>query len=266
MTRSAQLQTHGRQFKSSAYAVFVPNDRTLYFIRSTDKVGRYDSRFGLSYGVHYSKGPCTIVSIDGKKYTGIVYSDIETATPKLESFEVMPWQRGANRIDGTYDIDKIIFVNTIRPLTTAYWFKGMYSTHSIEGLEHIDTRYVTDMTEMFAYCAFKGNIDVSKLKVNNVKSIRGMFHGCQDLRGINLTGWNTGNVVDMSGMFYDCGLVKIDISKLDIRHVQTAENMFNGCGALKAIKYNKEAVKAIPNKKNMFDRCEKLTEQGLYAI
>ena len=249
----------GSQFKSEAYAVFVYEDRALYFIRSTDKVGDYLREFGRSVNnMYYDTRTRTITSIDGKKYTGIIFSNIEDASNRYGRVDKTPWEEYA------VDIVRVVICNTIRPLTTSGWFAGLYSAWSIEGLEHIDTRYVTDMTGMFYSAGIHGNIDISKFKTNNVKSMRMMFFGCRYLTGVNLTGLNTGNVVDMEGMFEQSAITKIDLSKLDLSNVKNAAMMFRDCDNLQAIKCNIEAIKAIPVKRQIVYRCDKLTKNDIY--
>ena len=47
-------------------------------------------------------------------------------------------------------------------------------------------------------------LDVSKMKTDNVKTMRDMFFGCKSLRKINLNNFNTKNVTSMQGMFSCC--------------------------------------------------------------
>ncbi|MCO6559109.1 MAG: InlB B-repeat-containing protein [Bifidobacterium sp.] len=67
------------------------------------------------------------------------------------------------------------------------WFNSMSSMVSIEGLERIDTSYVTDMWDLFCDCS-------------SLHSVSGITH------------WNTSRVTAMQGVFWDTPLQSIDLS------------------------------------------------------
>lgn len=60
-----------------------------------------------------------------------------------------------------------------------------------------DVSHVTEMKAMFQYSDFNG--DISKWNVSKVTDMRGMFFLC-DFDG-DISGWNVSNVTDMRGMF-----------------------------------------------------------------
>ena len=91
-------------------------------------------------------------------------------------------------------------------------------------LNDIDTSLMTDMSSMFAYSLFNG--DISKWDVSNVKDMWGMFQ--YSLFDGDISDWNVSNVKDMSRMFkYSC--FKHDISKWNIRQDCDTSNMFYSC-------------------------------------
>ena len=79
-------------------------------------------------------------------------------------------------------------------------------------LNDIDTSLMTDMSSMFAYSLFNG--DISKWDVSNVNDMWGMFQ--YSLFDGDISNWNVSNMKDMSRMFkYSC--FKHNISNWSIR-------------------------------------------------
>ncbi len=54
-----------------------------------------------------------------------------------------------------FPITQVIILEKIRPQSTANWFEGLSSLQEIQGLERLDRRFVTDMTDMFTDCAYQ---------------------------------------------------------------------------------------------------------------
>ena len=54
------------------------------------------------------------------------------------------------------------------PTTTAEWFYGLKSLKSIEGLEHLNTSQVTEMSSMFYGCGSLTSLDLTSFDTSKV--------------------------------------------------------------------------------------------------
>ena len=104
---------------------------------------------------------------------------------------------------------------------------------SVEGLENLNTKNVTNMSRMFYGCSGLTSIDVSNFDTQNVTYMSGMFSGCSGLTSIDVSNFDTKNVTNMLGMFNGCSAVtSLDLSKFDTQNVKDMGNMFGQCTGL----------------------------------
>ena len=82
---------------------------------------------------------------------------------------------------------------------------------------------------IFEYTKFK-YIDISNWDVSNIKSMRGMFFMCKELKSVgDISGWDVSNVTSMTSMFDGCIFFNQDLSKWNVSKVRYYSYMFDGC-------------------------------------
>ncbi len=118
------------------------------------------------------------------------FDELSTDTAKA------PW----DEIDETA-VTKVVLADAFFPNTTAHWFDGMTNLTSIEGLDKVNTRNVTDMSYMFNNCKLLSKIDLSK--------------------------FDTAKVEKMDSMFANT-IADLDVGYLSTTSLKTASHMFDG--------------------------------------
>ena len=142
-----------------------------------------------------------------------------------DTFEVtsdsnLPWSRSGS-------LTTVIFDDDLYPTSTKSWFYGCQNLKTIQNIEKLHTKYVTDMAYMFSFCQNLTQLDVSGFDTSKVTDMRYMFSNCENLTQLDVSKFVTSQVTDMSYMFYGSfKLTQLDVSGFDTSQVTYMWNMF----------------------------------------
>ena len=161
------------------------------------------------------------------------------------------------------NIKKVVFAASFakaRPTSCYYWFSGCDMLTQIEGIEHLNTEEVTDMSWMFMGCKALASLDVTHFNTAKVTDMGVMFNSCSSLTSLDVSNFNTAKVTDMYTMFHCCSSLKtLDLTNFNTANVTDLGYMFEGCSSLKTLdltNFNTEKVTSIIG---MFHDCSSLT-------
>lgn len=110
------------------------------------------------------------------------------------------------------------------------------------------------------------DIDLSGASSLQVKSTRGMFSLCMNLKNINLDNFNTWQIEDMASMFSNCrSLVELDLKDFHgSKKLETMASMFRCCHSLQKINFSKYFdTSNVTNMMGMFYKCKNLENLDL---
>jgi len=160
-------------------------------------------------------------------------------------------------------VKKVVFDASFakaRPTSCYYWFRGCDMLTQIEGIEHLNTEEVTDMSWMFMDCRGLTSLDVSSFNTENVTNMTCIFLGCSGLTSLDVSHFNTKKVTDMSCMFYECGkLTSLDVSHFNTGNVTDMSFMFFNCSALTLLDLTNFNTAKVVDMGGMLIDCSALT-------
>ena len=124
---------------------------------------------------------------------------------------------------------------------------------------------IKNMSALFRNCSSLTNLDLSKLKTDNVINMSYMFYNCSSLTNLDLSKFNTTNVIDMSYMFsWSSGLTNIKShDNFTTNNVTNMSFMFYNCSKLTVLKLSSFNTENVTNMSCMFDNCSSLTKLDL---
>ena len=161
------------------------------------------------------------------------------------------------------NIKKVVFDASFakaRPTSCYYWFSGCDMLTQIEGIEHLNTEEVTDMSWMFMDCRGLTSLDVSHFNTQKVTNMEHMFNRCSGLTSLDVSSFNTENVTNMTCIFLGCsGLTSLDVSHFNTKKVTDMSCMFYECGKLTSLDVSHFNTGNVTDMSFMFFNCSALT-------
>ena len=218
--------TVGAAANAEAYVAYYPYDHSLTFYfdgHRADRVGKE------TYGID-------------ETYAGV---------PK--------WQH-----DHKDDITSVVFsplFSYARPTSTSKWFCDFSALNSIQGMEHLATDEVTDMSYMFRNCTAltDADIDLSHFNTSKVTTMLSMFEGCTGIVQPDFSHFDTRLCTKMDNMFYGCtALESIDLSSFETTAC-SFDDMFKNCTNLTSVDIGSLGVAEDDICDDMFHNCSSLT-------
>ena len=160
-------------------------------------------------------------------------------------------------------VKKVVFDASFakaRPTSCYYWFRGCDMLTQIEGIEHLNTEEVTDMSWMFMDCRGLTSLDVSHFNTQKVTNMEHMFNRCSGLTSLDVSSFNTENVTNMTCIFLGCsGLTSLDVSHFNTEKVTDMSCMFYECGKLTSLDVSHFNTGNVTDMSFMFFNCSALT-------
>lgn len=218
-------------------------------------VAYVDSKDGVKMA-NYTTGYFTNSSPSAPEAYAVFDADNKTLTFKFDmnrpvgayplnmADEAPGWRK-----DIYYKVEKVVFDESFaraRPTNGFKWFDSFSSLKAIDGIEHLNTEEMSNMSMMFNDCWVLKSIDLSRFNTEKVSDMSAMFKNCNDLTVLDLSTFSTDKVVDMNNMFYHCSaLTNIYVSDKFVVTALAMENagtdMFAKCDKLRgAVMYDEE--------------------------
>ena len=148
------------------------------------------------------------------------------------------------------------------------WLFGMFANLTeINNLQNLDTSYVTNMSEMFAYMYSLTELDLSHFDTSNVTDMSYMFRNVESLTNLNLSSFDTSNVTNMSEMFSGMSsLTELDLSSFDTSNVTNMSWMFADMYDLTELGLSSFDTSNVTDMSYMFAYMSSLTQLDLSSF
>lgn len=160
--------------------------------------------------------------------------------------------------------------NTAKVTNMTGMFTGYKDT--VLNLSNFDTSKVENMQNMFQACTNLTTLNISSFNTSAVTNMFNMFYGCSSLTSLDVSKFDTAKVTNMKQMFADCyGLEELDLSSFDTFEVTDMSLMFyctdtDKSNLKKIIFSSKFKTEKVTTVKQMFYRCDKLTELDISSF
>ena len=194
-------ETESPEFKEDlkVFAVYSADDKSLSYYQ--------DEEIPAVNTQYYNK-------IVTKTYTG--FEDVEYATKTT-----LPWFSELELVE------KVVFVDEIKPISLKYWFSGMINCKSMD-LVKLNTKKVTSLYDTFYKCERLSVLDLSNFDTRNVTNMDFTFQRTgQESRSFVILGledWDVSKVTTMRATFSHCAYKSLtfdigDLSNWDVSNV-----------------------------------------------
>ena len=167
---------------------------------------------------------------------------------------------------------------------SSYLFYGFKNVTNIEGLENLNTSYVSNMQAMFMSMTNLQELDLSMWYTSNLTNIMFLIMYDTNLKTLNLSNWDLSNanciqwywgatnldIVDMSNVIFpgDCSnffyggpgfkAKKLILKNSDTSQVTNMNNMFNGASNIQELDLSSFDTNQVTNMNNMFSNTTNL--------
>lgn len=180
---------------------------------------------------------------------------------KIDYTKITIFLKNGNKTDNlsTYvkDIDriKIHFKKETRRITAPRY---------IVELKRLTITRLTSMKNMFSDCSHLVSINTAGWTTHKITDMYGMFSGCSSLTSLDLSNWNVSNVTNMSYMFSRCELLSsLNVSEWDTSNVTNMNSMFYFNESLKSLDISNWNTGNVTTMKDMFKYCTLLNDLQL---
>ena len=137
-------------------------------------------------------------------------------------------------------------------------------------LTKLNLEKVKNIEGLFKSCNNLEKVNMSNMDLTNINSLKGLFTYCEKLKEINLKGVKFKNIKDISGLFNGCKLIEdIDLSFLKTHddkslEIEEMESLFLGCENLENITFgDRFETSHVQSMNMMFKDCKKLNKLDL---
>ena len=132
-----------------------------------------------------------------------------------------------------------------------------------EGILTVNLKFRDNLKSMFGM--FKGcenliDIDFSNLNTSKLEIMNSLFEGCNHLENVNFFNIKLDKIRETENLFKDCeNLIQIkNLDKINMPNVRKANNMFKNCKSIRYINLSNLYIEKTENMKDIFYGCDKL--------
>lgn len=139
-------------------------------------------------------------------------------------------------------------------------FKECRFLTKVKGIETLNVKNVTTMSEMFYGCSSLTELTINNINTSSLTSIYRMFFECTKLTRLNITNWNVPQLTNTGQLFFRCGkLSVIDMSNFAADSLNDMAGQFTGLGGLTEVDLTGCSFPEATNMSRLFAGCPKLT-------